>query len=270
MRLTDEQVRRYRERGFLLVESVFDAAEVDAVREAFLRDTRVPGEQRILEEKGDTVRAVYSSHRRQPEFAALIRNGRLLEPVRRLLGQDVYLFQLKVNAKPPFTGEQWAWHQDYLAWRLADNLPEPRLVNVGVFLDDVTEFNGPVIFVPGSHRGGLLGDGRRHSTKSVQHLDPDDISLTHAQLADLVSRYGMESPKGPAGSVVFFDPEIVHGSAPNMSPFPRKLLIATYNLVGNEPRPTGKPRPDYLICRDNRPLQVSDAPLVTADGGTNT
>ncbi|MFH9658885.1 phytanoyl-CoA dioxygenase family protein [Streptomyces sp. NPDC017248] len=267
MQLNDEQVRRYRERGFLLVESVFQAAELDALRAAFDRDSRIPGDQRILEERGDTVRAVYSSHLRQPEFAALVRTGRLLAPVRRLLGRDVYLFQFKVNAKPPFTGEQWAWHQDFLAWRLADNLPEPRLVNVGVFLDDVTEFNGPVIFVPGSHRAGLVGDGQRRATKSAQHLDPDDISLTPAQLAGLVRGGGMESPKGPAGSVVFFDPEIVHGSAPNMSPFPRKLLIATYNAVGNEPRPVGEPRPDYLICRDNRPLRVSDEPLVGAGRG---
>ncbi|MFD8478608.1 phytanoyl-CoA dioxygenase family protein [Kitasatospora sp. NPDC059673] len=262
MRLSEEQVHNYRDRGYLTVESVFDEQEVAALREAFLRDCQVPGEQRIMEDKGDAVRAIYSSHVRQSEFAALIRTPRLLGPVKQLLGEQVYLFQLKVNAKGPFTGDLWAWHQDFLAWKLADNLPAPRLVNVGIYLDEVTEFNGPVIFVPGSHQGGLVGDGRRHATKSIQHLDPDDISLTPAQLAELVEERGMESPKGPAGTVIFFDPQIVHGSAPNMSPLPRKLLIATYNQVGNEPRPVAEPRPDYLICRDNRPLQATDEPLV--------
>ncbi|WP_055479792.1 phytanoyl-CoA dioxygenase family protein [Sphaerimonospora mesophila] len=265
MRLSDEQVRDYRDNGVLLVESAFDAAEVEALREAFHRDSRIGGEQRILEDDGSGVRAIYSSHRRQSEFAALVSASRVLGPVRQLLADDVYLYQFKINSKPPFTGGHWAWHQDYLAWKIADGLPSPRLINVGVYLDEATEFNGPVIFIPGSHRHGLVRDHRRDEVRSRQHLDPDDISLTADQLRSLVAGHGMVSPKGPAGSVLFFDPQIAHGSAPNMSPFPRKLLIATYNDVGNLPR--GEPRPEYLICRDTAPLRIEDKPLVTLGGG---
>lgn len=267
MRLNEEQVGLFRDQGFLLVESVFDGNEVDALREAFRRDGLIPGEQRIMEEHGDTVRAVYSSHRRQPEFAALVRSSRLLGPAHQLLDEDLYLYQFKVNAKPPFTGDLWAWHQDYLAWKIADNLPAPRLLNVGLYLDDVTEFNGPLIFIPGSHRNGLVNEGRRQEQRSEQHLDPDDIRLTESQMVGLVREHGMQSPKCPAGSVVFFDPEVVHGSAPNMSPFPRKLLIATYNHVANQPRPVKEPRPEYLICRDTRPLRAADEPLDSIVGG---
>ncbi|WP_329179549.1 phytanoyl-CoA dioxygenase family protein [Streptomyces decoyicus] len=261
MRLNQGQVDDYRSNGFLLLESLLDQREVESLRSAFERDSVIPGPQVVTEEGGTEVRAVYSSHQRQPEYAGLIRDPRILRPVQQLLSSDVYIYQFKINAKSAFGGDKWAWHQDYLAWRLADGLPAPRQINVGVFLDDVTEFNGPVIFVPGSHRDGLVREGREDSAKSDQHLDPDDISLTPRQLAQLVSRHGMSSPKGPAGSLVLFSPEIVHGSAPNMSPFTRRLLIATYNDAANLPQPSGQARPAHVVCRDTEPLLALDVPF---------
>lgn len=265
--MSEEQIDRYHEDGFLLVESALTAAEVASLRAAFERDCEVPGPQRIVEDDGAAVRAVYASHQRQPEYAALLRDPRVLGPVRQLLTEDVYPYQFKINAKPAFGGERWSWHQDYVAWRIADNLPAPRQINVGVFLDDVDEFNGPVIFVPGSHRAGLVRDDRRQGAKSELHLDPDDIALTAEQLADLVATHGMTSPKGPAGSLVFFSPEIVHGSAPNMSPFPRRLLIATYNDTMNLPSWPGEPRPEHVVLRDTRPLvPLEETFLASLDG----
>uniref|UniRef100_A0AAU2V5B7 Phytanoyl-CoA dioxygenase family protein n=1 Tax=Streptomyces sp. NBC_00003 TaxID=2903608 RepID=A0AAU2V5B7_9ACTN len=262
MRLTEEQVAQYHEEGFLLVESALDEREIEALRAAFLRDCEVRGPQVIREESSDDVRAVYASHHRQPEYAGLIRDPRVLDPVRQLLTDDVYVYQFKINAKPAFGGEKWSWHQDYVAWRIADRLPAPLQVNVGVFLDTVDEFNGPVIFLPGSHRSGLVRDSRTAEARSDQHLDPDDIALTPEQLSALVAGRGMVSPKGPAGSLVFFSPEIVHGSAPNMSPFPRRLLITTYNDTTNLPSWPGEPRPDYVVCRDIEPLRLLDAPFL--------
>jgi ectoine hydroxylase len=259
MHLTPQQVREYRANGVLVLEKLFDDQEVESLQKAFERDCQVPGDHRVTEEGSDDVRAVYASHYRQREFAALIRAPRILGPVRQLLADDVYVYQFKINAKPAMNGDKWSWHQDYVAWKVADRLPAPRLVNVGFFLDDVTEFNGPVIFVPGSHRDGLVREGRCAVAASEQHLDPDDIALTQHQLEGLVSRYGMVSPKGRAGSVVLFDPQIVHGSASNMSPFRRRLLIVTYNDVRNTP--LGVTRPDYLVCRDTTPLRTEDTPL---------
>ncbi|WP_330333102.1 phytanoyl-CoA dioxygenase family protein [Streptomyces sp. NBC_00536] len=269
MRLSEEQIARYHEDGFLFVESALDEREMDRLRAAFQRDCDVRGPQVIREESGDEVRAVYASHHRQPEYAGLIRDPRVLGPVRQLLTDDVYVYQFKINAKPAFGGEKWSWHQDYVAWRIADQLPAPLQVNVGVFLDAVDEFNGPVIFLPGSHRSGLVRDSRTAEARSAQHLDPDDIALTPDQLSALVAERGMVSPKGPAGSLVFFSPEIVHGSAPNMSPFPRRLLITTYNDTANLPSWPGEPRPDYVVCRDTEALRVLDAPFLDALEGVS-
>lgn len=256
MRLSSDQVYQYERDGFLVVENLFNATEVDRMRTAFEADARVSGPQRILEDGSDRVRAIYASHHRQPEFAELVRTPRLLGPVRTLLSETVYLYQMKINAKPAFGGDRWGWHQDYLAWQLADELPAARLVNVAVLLDDATEFNGPLIVVPGSHTEGLLRENRAAERRSAQHLDPDDISLGQEQMAGLVDKHGLHSVKASTGSVVFFHPEIVHGSAPNMSPYPRRLLIVTYNDTHNLPR-VANPRPDYLVGRDVTPLELA-------------
>ncbi|MBV9163252.1 MAG: phytanoyl-CoA dioxygenase family protein [Pseudonocardiales bacterium] len=268
MHLSQDQVRRYREKGCLLLDQLFDAHEVQGLLDTFRRDSKILGEHRIAERDRDEVRAVYGSHQRQPEFSMLVRSPRLLGPVQQLLGDDVYVYQFKINAKPAFAGEGWSWHQDYAAWKIADNLPAPRLINAAFFLDDINEFNGPIIFVPGSHRQGLVRETRRPgNAESAQHLDPEDIALTPTQMTALVDQYGMESPKGKAGSVVLFHPEIVHGSASNMSPFHRRLLIATYNDVRNEPRPLSLPRPEYLVGRDTEALEMVEVPLVRSPGG---
>jgi ectoine hydroxylase len=186
----------------------------------------------------------------------------MLGPVRQLLPAGAYIYQFKINSKAPFVGAGWSWHQDYAAWRLADGLPRPDLVNVGVFFDDVSEFNGPVVVVPGSHRDGLVTKAPAPaSPASHQHVDPQDIALTPEDMRTLVRRLGMRSVTGPAGTVVLFHPEIVHGSATNMSPYPRRLLIVTYNDVRNMPRYAGQPRSAYVVGRDTEPLQPEDLPL---------
>ena len=73
-------------------------------------------------------------------------------PARQLLGtHQLYIQQAKVNAKVAFTGEAWQWHYDFATHHREDGVPEPLALNLHVFLDDVTEHNGPLIFIRGSH-----------------------------------------------------------------------------------------------------------------------
>jgi ectoine hydroxylase len=260
MLLNEEQVAEYGDAGYLVVPGLFDKGEIAILKDAYHRDSQISGQHRINEADGDdVVRAVYASHQRQPEFAAVVRSPRLLGPTRQLLADDVYVYQFKINAKQAFCGGGWSWHQDYIAWQLMDGLPTSNIINAALFLDDVTEFNGPIVFVPGSHRQGLVRDDRNQGgSVSVHHLDPDDIELSPEQMADLISEHGIESAKGIAGSVVFFDSEIVHGSGSNISPFQRRILIISYNAVGNSPPSRREARPEYLVGRDTTPLRLTE------------
>lgn len=253
MQLTNQQIQSYESDGYLVMESVFTKHEVASLLEAMDSDV-ADGPHRIVDQESNKLLALYASHQRIDAFAALVRSPRLLTPARMLTGGAVYNYQFKINVKPAFGKDQVSWHQDYTAWKIADQLPSPRLVNAALLLDDATEFNGPLIFVPGSHRAGNLRDDRIDSATSKLHLDPEEIALRPRHIAHLVENLGMRSVQAPAGSLILFSPEIVHGSAPNMSPVPRRLLIATYNSCSNLPQTT-RPRASYLVGRDVSPLE---------------
>jgi len=65
-------------------------------------------------------------------------------------------------------------------------------------------------------------------------------------VAWLIERYGVVSCKGRSGSVLFFHPNVVHGSGNNMSPFNRTLILVTYNSTTNVPHFPEKRRPEFL------------------------
>ncbi|MFF5037374.1 phytanoyl-CoA dioxygenase family protein [Nocardia salmonicida] len=253
MQLTDQHVHSYKTDGFLVLESVFSEYEVALLLDAMDSDD-TDGPHRILDEESNALAALYASNQRVDEFAELIRSPRMLHPARTLVGGQVYIYQFKINVKPAFGRDRVSWHQDYTAWKIADRLPAPRLVNAALLLDEATEFNGPLTFIPGSHRAGILRDNRDDSSADELHLDPENIALRPQHIANSVDKFGMRSVQAPAGSLILFSPEVVHGSAPNMSPLPRRLLIATYNECSNLPR-TPQPRASYLVGDDVRPLE---------------
>ena len=265
MVLTTESVNKYEEEGFLLLTDVFSAGEIKALVEELPSLFGWESAERVLEADSETVRSVHAPHQRSHAFALLASDARLVEPARQLLASDVYIHQYKVNAKAAFQGDVWEWHQDYIYWLREDGLPTPRATNVVVFLDDVTEFNGPLILIPRSQHEGIidvpLGD---RADRSAAYRDSPvwivnvtanaKYSLDQTTLSDLAMRHGMVAPKGRAGSVLIFHPNLVHGSAMNMSPFRRAAAIVTYNSVANIPKARHTPRPEFLASRDYSPV----------------
>jgi ectoine hydroxylase len=86
-------------------------------------------------------------------------------------------------------------------------------------------------------------------------------ALDRQTVAQLCGKYGLTSPKGPAGSLLLFDSNVVHGSSNNISPFDRVMIISTYNSVHNTPGPAR--RPDFLVSRDFEPVRPVHAQLTT-------
>src|SRR5262245_40251883 len=156
MRLTSDQLRSYRENGYLLLPDAFSPPEVAALRAGLPAVFGEDGPARVREAEGTTVRSVYGSHRSHEAFRQLSEDARLVEPAMQIVDSEVYIYQFKVNAKAAFAGDVWEWHQDYIFWRDEDGMPAPRVTNAALFLDEVNEFNGPMFFMPGSHREGVI------------------------------------------------------------------------------------------------------------------
>ena len=250
MKLTQEQIKAYDDEGYILLPSLFSQ------QEAALMKSRLPALYRmnrdeVVKEKSGAVRTVFAAHTFDEVFARVARHPRLIEPARQLLDSDVYMHQFKINAKAAFNGDIWQWHQDFGTWHQDDGMPEARAMNVAIFLDEVNEFNGPLMFIPRSHKMGRLEASHDRSTTSYPLW-----TLDNAKVAELVEQGGIVAPKGVAGTVLIFQSTLVHASSPNLSPWDRNTLYVTTNSVDNAIRKFQ--RPDYIAHRDFTPIQLLD------------
>jgi ectoine hydroxylase len=160
----------------------------------------------------------------------------------------VYIHQFKINGKAAFDGDVWQWHQDYGTWFNDDDMPEPRAMNIAVFLEDVNEFNGPLMFIPRSHCEGRQQAGHDITTTSYPLWTIDNATITR-----LVNNGGIIAPKGRAGSMMMFHCNLVHASGSNLTPWNRTIVYLSLNSCGNHIRRFK--RPDYIAHRDFSPIE---------------
>jgi ectoine hydroxylase len=263
MKLSPEQIATFDRDGYLFFPGLFSREETrtltDAVPELYSRR-----EAYNVREKGkDAVRTNFAAHLYSEPFARLARHPRMVGPVHDLLGEALYMHQFKINGKAAFDGDVWQWHQDYGTWKNDDLMPAERAMNVAIFLDDVNEFNGPLMFIPGSHKHGVV-DARHDVTTTSYPLWTIDNALI-AQLVeraggrggfDAAGRYvagGIVSPHGPAGSMIVFHGCLVHASGSNLSPWDRVSVYLSLCAVSNHIRRFK--RPEYIAQRDFTPIE---------------
>jgi ectoine hydroxylase len=258
MKLNDIELDSYIKNGFLVQPELFSLAETQELVDALTLFEKAPKPGHVLEKNSTIYRAFHGCHLYDQTYDNLIRSPRLLHPARQILKDDVYIHQLKVNLKQPFSGELWPWHQDFIYWRNEDKVPTNNIVSVMIFLDDIVEFNGPLYFIPGSQRAGCIDSQKKDDSPDGWEGDVSS-SLTYQvseqQITSLVEQGGLFSAKGKKGSAIWFDGNLVHASPPNISPLQRRIAILTYNAVSNVPHDENiSRRPEFLNGLDRQPL----------------
>ncbi len=248
MKLTSQQREQFDREGYLFFPGLFSTEETKTLTDA-VPEIYAPREAYNVREKGkDAVRTNFAAHMYSKPFAKLARHPRMIEPVEDLLGEKTYMHQFKVNGKMAFEGDVWQWHQDYGTWMNDDMMPTERAMNIAIFLDDVNEYNGPLMFIPGSHKKGVI-DAKHDLTTTSYPLWTVDNNLI-AQLVDRAGgkQGGIVSPKGPAGSMIVFHSCLVHASGSNLSPFNRVAVYLSLCAVSNHIR--RYQRPEFIAHRD--------------------
>ncbi len=243
MRLPQAQLDAFDRDGYLFFPGLFKHDEIKTLLDEVPAIYAQRRPENVRERTGDVVRTNFAAHLYSAPFARLARHPRMVEPVKQLLGEDVYMHQFKINGKQAFDGDIWQWHQDYGTWKNDDQMPEARAMNVAIFLDEVNEFNGPLMFIPGSHKLGVL-DAQHDTTTTSYPL----WTINHDSIAKLVERGGIVAPKGPAGSMLLFHGCLVHASASNLSPWNRVSVYLSLCAVSNHIRRFK--RPDYIAHRE--------------------
>ena len=278
MRLSQAQIESYEKHGFLLLKDCFSEAENKLLLEEASREFEVDSPRRVMEKRG-AVRSVFASHVHSDVFGCLSRLDRLVEPAMQLLRSEVYIHQFKINAKAALEGDQWEWHQDFLYWHKEDGMREPRVLTATVFLQDVTEFNGPMLLIPGSHKLGMIdlkaqaapdaedgfNDSGLQAPAWMSTLTADlKYKIDKRILLRLLKNNDIYAAKERAGFVLFFHGNLFHASTNNLSACDRMSIFMTYNSTENTLLPIENPRPTFIASRDFTPIvPVNDDALLT-------
>ena len=261
--LTKEQTTFYEENGYLHLEELFSKDELGEFQ-AELKRLRQEAEKEktpevVLEPDGKAIRSIFAIHKSNALVERLSRDHRLVDIVSFLLGSQVYIHQSRINYKPGFEGKQFYWHSDFETWHLEDGMPSMRAISCSIALSDNYEFNGPLLVIPGSHKQYVVCTGGTPENHYLESLRKQEYGVPAPEmLQKLVESGGMDAPKGPAGSVTFFECNMMHGSNSNITPWPRHNIFMVYNSVENalvEPFCGLPPRPEFIAHQDFTPIK---------------
>ena len=218
--LTHEQKSFYHANGYLRVENVVTADELATLRRItydLIDRSRGVTESDDVYDLDDGHSAeqprltrIKLPHRQHPFFWELLKASRITEVLTDLLGPDTLLQTSKLNTKAPGGGAAVEWHQD---WAFYPHTNDDMLA-LGLMLEDVDADNGPLMVIPGSHRGPVLS----HMMDGVfcGAVDPDDPAFALDEAVTLT---------GKAGDMTVHHARTLHGSAPNLSTRNRLILF---------------------------------------------
>ncbi|MFJ4436624.1 ectoine hydroxylase [Streptomyces sp. NPDC088923] len=253
----------FEENGFHAIPELLTPDEVSVYRaelDRLVADPAIRADERsIVEPQSQEIRSVFEIHKISEVFANLVRDERLLDRARQILGSDVYVHQSRINVKPGFGASGFYWHSDFETWHAEDGMPNMRAVSVSIALTENYDTNGGLMIMPGSHQTflGCAGETPKDNyKKSLQMQDagtPSDEALT-----EMAGKWGIKLFTGKAGSATWFDCNAMHGSGDNITPFPRSNVFLVFNSVENaavEPFAAPIRRPEFIGARDFTPIR---------------
>jgi phytanoyl-CoA hydroxylase len=221
--LTATQIDSYRDNGYLVVPDVIALHWVAKARaklaELLEASRRVSASDAIydLEDahtpKNPRVRRIKDPHNVDKVYATLLKAPEITDIVAQLIGQDLRMEHTKLNIKPARGGEPVEWHQDWAFYPHTND----DILEVGVMIEDCTMENGPLLVIPGSHRGPVFD--HHHQGYFAGAIDPAAPGLDIHKAVAIT---------GKAGSISLHHVRTVHGSKDNLSERDRPLLLYGY------------------------------------------
>lgn len=219
--LSEEQVRFYRQNGFVQLPEVLDMSEVAALRSIFTRAVRDRKKNRRVH--GVTITSDYERVFVQmvnlwedyAEIRPFVLSERIAGIARRLTGsRSMRLWHDHALIKMPGDSRETPWHQDLPYWPM----DRPGALSCWLALDDVTEGNGCLQFVPESHKLGAL--------KPISLAQPR--SLFEQPRARKYAKTEPAVMSMKAGSCTFHDGNTFHAAGANRTKRPRRALAIIY------------------------------------------
>lgn len=230
--LQPDQLREYRERGYVVLESVFTEPELEEMRQESDRLAELTVNASIalgeLSPRLDVqtrdgkviLRKVQPVNDISEVFSRYSSDDRFLAPMRDILDSQPIVMEEKLNYKQPLpgpppieadtSGEGFPYHTDWAYFGL-DGYPKETLSSA-LLVDETTAENGPLRMLPGSHKKDW----------PIQDEWPPLVREGIVPEGDVVDLLA------PAGTVVIFSSALVHASSENRTDGPRRMMIFSH------------------------------------------
>ena len=244
MPLMQEQIDHFEREGFLPFENLLTSLEVKSLHlrledignevvdfpEQYVQiEPRIArGELPKEPVRFDNVRKISNLTKYDALFIEYARHAKILDVVTSLIGPNLKIFLDQTLCKPPRVGSPKPPHQDSAYWTKID---PPNLVICWMALDDATEANGCMRFIPGSHKQGVI----EHKHLEDFRVEDDQFDYQREVAVPL-----------KAGGCSFHHSLVLHRTDPNTSPDRRIGLTVAY--MSAESKYVGEdPKPDYEL-----------------------
>ena len=224
MVLSKDEINFYNDQGYLLVEDVISEnqhKEMLALVDGFFEKSKMIKENDNIFDLEDghssdnpRLKRIKQPHQHSQFFWDIIKESKIEEILRDLLGDNVSLKTSKLNTKAPGGGAAVEWHQDWAFYPHTND----NVLALGLMLNDVDIDNGPLMVIPESHKGPVLS----HFNNGVfcGAIDPDDSDFDMSKAVTLT---------GKARSMTIHHARTLHGSSPNNSNRDRLVLFYECN-----------------------------------------
>ena len=206
--LTSDQVRFYKDNGYLVVESLLSDQECDRLTT-------------IFEEHADQDwAAILNLDRSEPEIRNLMRNSEIVSRVEQLQETEIVglmsqmLFK-KANSR--YAAQAWHPHQD-------NSYPQAEAgayITTNIFFEDADPENGGMYIYPGSHKEGPLPFQWLKSYREDAGEDPGNV-------CEVPDQYEKVDLKVSKGDMLVLNGCVIHGSYGNFSTRSRPLFQLIY------------------------------------------
>ena len=221
--ITDKQLNLYNDKGYLVVQNVIPSEklkQIQNVTDEFVNNSRsINTNDDIYDLSPDhssdkpKLRRLKNPHSIHEVYKNITEDSCILDIVEKIVGKNIRRDHTKLNFKSAKGGEAIEWHQDWAFYPHTND----NVVEVGIFLDDCEEENGPLMAIPGSHKGPI--DDHHHNGVFMGAVDP------------IKSNYNLETAESflaKAGSISLHHVRSLHGSKKNNSDKSRRVLFVGY------------------------------------------
>jgi len=228
--LNEKQINSYKEKGYVIINDAIPQKKLIKIQKTtseFVEKSRNIKENNEIYDLSEEhtkdnpkLRRLKNPHMIHKSYEDITKDDCILDIVSQLIGNNLRRDHTKLNFKAAHGGEAIEWHQDWAFYPHTND----DIVEVGIFLDDCKEENGPLMAVPGSHLGPL--DDHHHNGYFIGAVDPAKSHYDVSKAETFIAK---------AGAISLHHVRSLHGSKKNNSDISRRMLFIGYTASDSWP-----------------------------------